>query len=211
LKIFTIGHSVQTIDEFIALAAKNTIDTIVDARSCPYSEFAPQFNREELSKALGFAEIKYIFMGDLLGARYQDKNLLFDNGKVDFKRVQQSLPFQNGTKRLKRGIEEGYKIALMCSERDPFNCHRFALVSEYLANIGIEVFHITPDKIYIQLELEDRLLKKYRRKISWIEIADSDIFPELAELIHAYKLYNEYIAYKEKKLENNNKAIKIAK
>jgi hypothetical protein len=64
-------------------------------------------------------------MGNLLGARYDDKNLLFDNGKVNFKKVQETKNFQDGITRLEKGIEKGYNISLMCSEKEAFDCHRF--------------------------------------------------------------------------------------
>jgi uncharacterized protein (DUF488 family) len=178
----------------------SAIDTVVDVRSRPYSKFTPQFNRETIDAALRPAGIKYIYMGDLLGAKYLDMDLRFEDGKADFKKVQKSLPFQCGIKRLKTGIEKGCNIALMCAEKDAFNCHRFALISEYLTRMGISVFHIMPDKVSPQAELEKRLLDKYRVKVNRIEIALSDS-PEAEELAQAYERHNRHIAVAEKELE----------
>ena len=94
--IHTIGHSIYEIEDFIKLLQKNNINTVVDIRSTPYSKFASQFNRELLKQILKKNSICYIFMGNLLGARYDDKNLLFDNGKVNFKKVQETKNFQDG-------------------------------------------------------------------------------------------------------------------
>ena len=75
-------------------------------------------------------------MGDVLGARYEDKSLLFDSGKVNFKKVQETKNFQDGIARRERGIEKGYNISLMCSEKEAFDCHRFGLISEFLSKIS---------------------------------------------------------------------------
>ena len=159
-ELFTVGHSVYVIEDFIMLLQDNNINTIVDVRSTPYSKFAPQYNKEALKQYLKQNGICYIYMGDVLGARYEDKSLLFDSGKVNFKKVQETKNFQDGIARLERGIEKGYNISLMCSEKEAFDCHRFGLISEFLSKISISVNHIYPDKIIHHEELEKKLLKK---------------------------------------------------
>ncbi|MFA7354836.1 MAG: DUF488 domain-containing protein, partial [Sulfurimonadaceae bacterium] len=178
----------------VELLKQNQINTIVDVRSTPYSKFAPQYNRETLKKYLKQNSICYIFMGDLLGARYEDKTLLFDDGKVDFKKVQETKNFQDGVMRLQKGIEKGYSISLMCSEKEAFDCHRFGLISEFLSKKSIEINHIYPDKVVLQQELEQKLLKKYEKQIPKIDLFNQNIdFQE--QLKEAYKLRNKDIAY----------------
>ncbi len=192
--IYTIGHSIYEIEDFVELLKQNQINTIVDVRSTPYSKFAPQYNRETLKKYLKQNSICYIFMGDLLGARYEDKTLLFDDGKVDFKKVQETKNFQDGVMRLQKGIEKGYSISLMCSEKEAFDCHRFGLISEFLSKKSIEINHIYPDKVVLQQELEQKLLKKYEKQIPKIDLFNPNIdFEE--QLKEAYKLRNKDIAY----------------
>jgi len=192
--IYTIGHSIYEIKDFVKLLKQNQINTIVDVRSAPYSKFAPQYNREALKKYLKQNSICYIFMGNLLGARYEDKTLLFDDGKVDFKKVQETKNFQDGVMRLQKGIEKGYSISLMCSEKEAFDCHRFGLISEFLSKKSIEINHIYPDKVVIQQELEQKLLKKYEKQIPKIDLFNPNInFEE--QLKEAYKLRNKDIAY----------------
>ncbi len=192
--IYTIGHSIYEIEDFVELLKQNQINTIVDVRSTPYSKFAPQYNRETLKKYLKQNSICYIFMGDLLGARYEDKTLLFDDGKVDFKKVQETKNFQDGVMRLQKGIEKGYSISLMCSEKEAFDCHRFGLISEFLSKKSIEINHIYSDKVVLQQELEQKLLKKYEKQIPKIDLFNQNIdFQE--QLKEAYKLRNKDIAY----------------
>jgi len=193
-KLYTIGHSIYKSDDFISLLRRDNINTIVDVRSMPYSKFASQYNREILKHSLKEKGIYYIFMGDLLGARYEDKNLLFDDGRVDFKKVQEIKPFQDGITRLESGISKGYNIALMCSEKEAFDCHRFGLVSEFLVKNGIDVAHIYPDKIVSQEKLEQQLLKKYSKKLPEADLFNPNITDKLRIKL-AYKLRNRDIAY----------------
>ena len=192
--IHTIGHSIYEIEDFIKLLKKNNINTVVDIRSTPYSKFASQFNRELLKQILKKNAICYIFMGNLLGARYDDKNLLFDNGKVKFKKVEETKNFQDGITRLEKGIEKGYNISLMCSEKEAFDCHRFGLVAEFLSQQSIQVNHIYPEKVVSQQELEQRLLKKYDKQIPKIDLFNPNVNLK-EQLEKAYKLRNIDIAY----------------
>ncbi len=80
-KIFTIGHSTNTIESFIEFLNNYQINTIVDVRSIPYSRFASQFNKEQLYAFLKKENIIYIHMGNNLGARYEERKLLFEDGK----------------------------------------------------------------------------------------------------------------------------------
>lgn len=190
--LYTIGHSIHEIDNFITLLKKNHIDTIVDVRSTPYSKFASQFNRETFKDALKERQIYYLFMGDLLGARYEDEGLLFDSGKVNFKKVQKTSPFENGIHRLNQGITKGYTIALMCSEKEAFDCHRFGLISEYIHRHfhDITIKHIYPDKILSQTALERQLIKKYHPYIDYLGLETKQ-----SPLEQAYAFRNKEIAY----------------
>ncbi len=160
--IYTIGHSTNTIEVFIEYLRYHKIDTIVDVRSIPYSRFANQFNKEALSVTLKQKDIFYIPMGENLGARYNEKELLFEDGKVDFSKVVTTNKFKDGISRVETGIKKGYKIALMCSEKNPIECHRFSLISNYLHIKGYEVKHIVENKIFEHKLLQDRLLDYYK-------------------------------------------------
>lgn len=189
-QISTIGHSIYEIQDFIELLQKNNINTIVDVRSTPYSKFASQYNKDSVKQYLKENKICYIFMGDLLGARYEDKNLLFNNGKVDFKKVQETKLFQDGITRLEKGITKGYNISLMCSEKEAFDCHRFGLISEFLSKKDIDIQHIYPNKIVSQKQLEQQLLKKYDKQIDYLGLENPK-----TSLEQAYELRNQDIAY----------------
>lgn len=161
-KIFTIGHSTNTLEEFLGYLLHYHIDTIVDVRSVPYSQFANQFNKEQLSVFLKKNNVIYIAMGDNLGARYEKKELLFEDGTVDFSKVRNTEKFQQGINRIKIGMQKGYNIALMCSEKNPLECHRFSLISNYLYTTGYKVNHIVGHDNFEHQFLEKKLLDYYK-------------------------------------------------
>ena len=191
----TIGHSNLQIETFLDILYHHHINCIIDLRSAPYSRHNPQFNRETLKTDLEINEIEYIYMGDRLGARHEDKNLLFDNGKVDFDKVKDLPFFIEGIESLINKTNTGLNISLMCAEKDPFNCHRFVLVSRALAKKNIAIEHILSDKSTVsQEELEERLLNKYTDKSPQMSLFEP--VKSRAELTDiAYKKHNNNIGY----------------
>jgi len=157
-QIFTIGHSTDNIETFIEYLKHHKIDTIVDVRSVPYSRFAKQFNKENLSMSLKIEGIFYVPMGDNLGARHTEKELLFEDGKVDFSKVVATDKFKDGIYRLETGIRKGHRITLMCSEKNPIECHRFSLISNYLYRKGYDVRHLVEKNVFEHSVLQDNLL-----------------------------------------------------
>jgi len=156
--IYTIGHSNHTLEEFIDLLQENKITALVDVRSMPYSKVFSHFNREQLKDTLSYKNIKYLFMGQELGGRPSGAEY-YNEGTVDYEKVAGSQEFRNGIDRLLKGKMD-YTIALLCSEKDPLNCHRMLLVSKELVKLGVPVKHILFDgKIETNQETEERLLK----------------------------------------------------
>ena len=194
-EIYTVGHSTHSVEYFIELLKEYAINCIVDVRSIPASSYNPQFNKSALSFLLKKNHIMYLHFPEEFGARHNDPNLLDEDGKVDFEKVRQSDNFKQGVDRLKKGLEKGYKIALMCSEAEPFDCHRFAMISTYLDQVGFDVKHILKDKsVKSNIQLENQLLKKYDKKIPKPNIFEPEITVE-SQLAFAYKLRNKEIAY----------------
>jgi uncharacterized protein (DUF488 family) len=154
MDIYTIGHSNVPANKIIDLLRKNGIEVLVDVRSAPYSQYAPQFNREQLAHSLGQAGLRYVFAGEYLGGRpkdpscYKDKQL--PSGKVDYlhlvdyNEVAKRSWYQKGITRLVE-IAADDQLAIMCSEEDPNHCHRQHLISQTLLAMGITVVHIRGD------------------------------------------------------------------
>jgi hypothetical protein len=56
-QVFTIGHSSQSIEEFIASLQRHAVEVVADVRSRPYSRRFPHFSREPLQANLKAASL----------------------------------------------------------------------------------------------------------------------------------------------------------
>jgi uncharacterized protein (DUF488 family) len=80
-------------------------------------------------------------MGKALGGRPADSDC-YINDKVDYEKVKEKAFYRQAIQRLQRAFEQQQRVALVCSEGKPENCHRSKLIGETLAEIGIPVVHI---------------------------------------------------------------------
>jgi uncharacterized protein (DUF488 family) len=141
--IYTIGHSAHPVGVFAALLAMHNVTVVADVRSSPRSRFNPQFNRADLERSLAAADIRYVFLGRELGARSDDPSC-YDKGQVKYARLARTAAFRRGIERLLKGATE-HRIACMCAEKEPLECHRTLLVARALVAEGVEVAHIHAD------------------------------------------------------------------
>jgi uncharacterized protein (DUF488 family) len=187
-ELFTIGHSVHTVEGFAALLRKHSVNALCDVRSSPYSRFTPQFNREYLKEDVLKHHISYPYLGAELGPRSCDPSC-YENGKVQYKRLVEKEIFQQGLDRLRKGINT-YRIALMCAEKDPLTCHRMLLVCRNLRGEDILIRHILEDgSLEDNRDTEQRLMKL-------LKIDPADLFSSEEEQIQrAYDLQAEKVAY----------------
>ena len=161
--LFTIGHSNHPVEYFIQLLDTFNIEVVADVRQLPYSRYADHFNRELIEKTLIKSGMKYVFVGDQLGARPSSRTY-YTKGRVDFIRLAKAPFFTEGITRLRNGMQE-HRIALMCSEKDPITCHRTILVCRNLSCMekNADIQHIISNGILeSHSELETRLLQLHR-------------------------------------------------
>ena len=198
--VFTIGHSVLPIEEFLEIVKTYKIDCIVDVRSTPYSKYAPQYNKESLTETLSSQKVRYLSMGKEFGARREEKELYSKDGYLDFKKVRMSKSFLHGVERIKQGLDKGFVIALMCTEKNPVECHRTNMVAKGLHDNGIEIAHITHDKkIMTQQDMEKELLDKFfpeRHQISIFEELEAPALTHAEMVEEAYARQNIEIGYR---------------
>ncbi len=103
-QLFTVGHSNLSIEDFISLLHKYEISAIADVRSHPYSGYLPHFNRDLLKFELLKAKIKYVFVGNELGARPKDLSC-YINGRAVYKKIANSISFKVGIERILNRVE----------------------------------------------------------------------------------------------------------
>jgi uncharacterized protein (DUF488 family) len=143
-RILTVGHSNHSLEHFLQILQRNSVEVVVEVRSYPYSSYSPQFDREALKSSLAKAGIKYVDLGKELGGRPEGSEFYDSEGHVLYDRVAGAPFFQEGLQRLEEGASR-YCVTLMCSEEDPTICHRGLLISRVLRERGYQVEHIRGD------------------------------------------------------------------
>ncbi len=144
LKLWTIGHSTRTLDEFLAVLGENEIEVLADVRRFPGSRKYPQFNSDNLSESLAEAGIEYVPMPELGGRRKvrpDSKNTIWRNesfrGYADYMETEE---FHAGIEKLS-GLANRKRTAVMCAEVLWWRCHR-SLIADYMKSRGATVCHI---------------------------------------------------------------------
>jgi len=153
-EIWTVGHSNVPAEQLVDLLTAHGIALVVDVRSAPYSQYAPQFNRENVAHTLQAAGIAYAYAGDTLGGRPQDpacyKGGAIPAGNtkflevVDYPAVATRSWYRAGLDRL-LAQAAAQPTAIMCSEEDPARCHRHHLIAQTLLERGVAVWHLRHD------------------------------------------------------------------
>lgn len=186
--VYTIGHSNYSIEHFLHLLDLHKIEAVADVRSSPYSRHNPQYNRETLQDSLKTAGIQYVFLGKELGARSEDPTCYVEN-QVQYDRLAQTPLFQAGIDRVLKGANQ-YRLALMCAEKEPLQCHRTILVARELEKRGCDIQHILAEgSLESHADAMDRLVGLLRLEGNDLFTADDDRFDL------AYAKQGEKIAY----------------
>ena len=147
--VFTIGHSNLQASEFEALLRKFGIQLVVDIRSYPRSRYSPQFNADILGRRLeGELGIGYQQAGNAFGGHVYEGHGE-QRRRLNYDETMARPEFGRYLRALRECVREGTRVALMCSESDPLDCHRFAMVGYALAHPSdgrvkaVDVQHIT--------------------------------------------------------------------
>jgi uncharacterized protein (DUF488 family) len=190
-KIYTIGSSIHSIYDFILLLKRHHINAVADVRSMPYSQHTPQFNKDALTNALKNTSVYYLDFSKEFGAR-RNESEAYTNNQVDFRKVIKLPIFLSGIERINAGILKGYNIALLCTEKNPLDCHRFSLVSRALSHkLSVNIDHILFNgELINQHDLEKKMLHDFK--------LENDLFDDYeTQLEKAYENVGNKISYKE--------------
>ncbi|SCB10622.1 DUF488 family protein [Rhizobium hainanense] len=191
VEVLTIGHSTLPYERFIDLLRQASVTAIADVRTSPYSRHFPHFNRDTLRDELRQDQVAYVFLGEELGGRPKEKRFFCD-GVADYEKMAETEAFARGLDRVIEGAKK-YRIAMMCSEHDPLDCHRCLLVSRALHQRGVAVRHIVSGgEIVDHRQIEAQLMEMSGK-------SDVDLFdPPAKRLAAAYRDRAMKVAFSER-------------
>lgn len=148
MKIWTVGHSTRSGEEFTQILLAHDVEVLVDVRTFPSSRRYPQFNKAELAVALNKNQIDYQHEPRLGGRRRprpDSHNSAWRNEQFrGYADHMESEEFKNGVRELLE-LASSKRVAVMCAEAVWWRCHR-SLIADYLKAHGHEVIHILDEK-----------------------------------------------------------------
>lgn len=78
------------------------------------------------------------------GLHYSNDESCYEDGKVQYHRLAATPLFKQGIDRVLTGGGK-FRVAIMCAEKEPLDCHRTLLVSRALQQRGASIAHILAD------------------------------------------------------------------
>jgi uncharacterized protein (DUF488 family) len=143
VKVWTLGHSTRSIDEFLAVLGAHRIECVLDVRRFPGSRRHPQFESGALSGSLAGADISYRWLESLGGRRAPVRTSVSAWRHPAFHAYAEHV----ATEEFAAGLTEllmiagGLRSAVMCAELLWWRCHR-RLIADVLTSLAIPVVHI---------------------------------------------------------------------
>jgi uncharacterized protein (DUF488 family) len=148
MKIWTVGHSTRSGEEFTRILLTHQIQVLIDVRTFPGSRRYPQFNKATLEGSLDKVGIGYQHEPRLGGRRTprpDSHNTAWRNAQFrGYADHMETEDFKNGVRELLE-LSDGARVAVMCAEAVWWRCHR-SLIADYLKAAGHEVIHILDEK-----------------------------------------------------------------
>jgi uncharacterized protein (DUF488 family) len=142
--VFTIGHSVRPLDEFLRLLRAHGVTGVADVRTVPRSRRHPHFSRESLEASLPGADITYRHFSALGGLRKPRRDSPHGGWRHEgfrgYADHMETSEFRSGVDEL-IAFAQTRAVAVMCAEAKWWECHR-RLIADFLIARGIEVRHI---------------------------------------------------------------------
>ncbi|HET7712115.1 MAG TPA: DUF488 domain-containing protein [Thermoanaerobaculia bacterium] len=142
MRLYSIGHSTRSLDEFVALLQEHGIRRLADIRRYPASRRYSHFNADALESALKGVDIAYAHFDALGGRRAPSRDSPNQAWRNDqFRGYADHMGTAEFAVAVKQLVGSDRVTAFMCAEAVPWRCHR-NLLSDELTRRGIEVLHI---------------------------------------------------------------------
>ena len=144
-RIYSIGHSNRSLEDFLALLRGAEIRGVADVRAYPASRRWPHFNREALDPSLAAAGIRYLWIPQLGGRRSRGTGESRHTAWTveafrNYADYADTGEFAAGLALLLEFAAAG-RVAFMCAEALYWQCHR-RLIADHLTVRGHRVFHL---------------------------------------------------------------------
>jgi len=146
MKLYTIGFTKKTAEEFFNLLIENKVKTIIDIRRNNKSQLAGFAKENDLKFFLKqIANIKYIHLSEfapdeILLKNYRSKKI--DWNQFEEKYLDQIEKYENWENFDIDLLQDG---CFLCSEYSPSKCHRRLLAEFFLKKFGdktIQIVHL---------------------------------------------------------------------
>lgn len=159
MDIYTIGYAGLETGAFVILLKMYGINALIDVRSVPYSGYMPEYNKDNLEKLMRLQNIVYRHYPQF-GIKQEDRSLYTD-GMLDFEKASRSEVFREALGRL-TSAGGNWTFCLMCSEKDPKDCHRGIWLGHAFAKEGINMRHLTHGgAVFSQEKIDNDLFDRY--------------------------------------------------
>ena len=134
--LFTIGYEGRALDELIAILAANKIDRVIDIRELPLSR-RRGFSKTPLGTALGGAGIEYMHMREA-GNPYRKLKDAIPRDEL-LAKYKTHIAGARDTVAHVAEQARGHRVALLCYEAEPAECHRSLLAPRVAKLLGATV------------------------------------------------------------------------
>lgn len=141
MRLYTIGYSKKTAEEFFDILRDNGVTQVVDIR---------RHNSNQLAGFTKQSDLPW-FLDTIAGIGYSHELALAPSEDLMRAYRKEGLPFDEFAAKLRKQFENREMptkatfdhAALLCSEADPSTCHRL-VAAKYLAEkwSGVEVIHL---------------------------------------------------------------------
>lgn len=143
-KLFTIGHSTRSIEQFLGLLAREGATHLVDVRAFPTSARYPHFSQPSLERTIIDTGGRYSHLPSLGGRRRGRR----DSHNTQWRNASfRAYADYMETREFKDALDDLLAFAaleptaVMCAEAVPWRCHR-TLIADAVVAKGIPVYHI---------------------------------------------------------------------
>ncbi len=118
----------MSLEQFFGKLFPYNVDLLIDVRSIPYSRYSDQYNKDQFKRSCEKQRIDYLWRGNYVGG------------------IKKNIDWDQGIEEIVDRANQGSVIVIMCSESNPFDCHRAQKITPDLGKHEIKVIHLPESK-----------------------------------------------------------------